>query len=129
MCLGGQLNNFFILGLWYGLKFTLAHLSSYLTPLQVIATRTFLVLFLRIPAKQYTVWIVLIGNWSLLFAIILAGPATAMIQKHGPYCEHPQYESPFLTEFDSDLQMASQTTGVGSLQIIQSNASRAYRKP
>jgi hypothetical protein len=85
-------------------KLTSAHLSLYLTPLQVIATRTFFVLFLRVPAKHYTVWIVLIGNWSLLFAIVLAGPATAMIQKHGPYCEHSQYESPFLADLTTTFR-------------------------
>ncbi|KAI0256435.1 hypothetical protein BJV78DRAFT_1278922 [Lactifluus subvellereus] len=51
----------------------------------VIATRTFLVLFLRFPVKRHVMWVVLIGNWSFLFAIVIAGPATAMIQNDGPY--------------------------------------------
>lgn len=50
----------------------------------VIATRTFLVLFLRVPHKRYTMWITLIANWSLLGAIVIAGPATAS-DKLGPF--------------------------------------------
>ncbi|KAH8984511.1 hypothetical protein EDB92DRAFT_1819049 [Lactarius akahatsu] len=51
---------------------------------QVIATRTFLVLFLRVPHKRYTMWITLIANWSLLGAIVIAGPATTS-DKLGPF--------------------------------------------
>ncbi|KAI9442654.1 hypothetical protein H4582DRAFT_2073251 [Lactarius indigo] len=50
----------------------------------VIATRTFLVLFLRVPHKRYTMWITLIANWSLLGAIVIAGPATTS-DKLGPF--------------------------------------------
>ncbi|KAI9457101.1 hypothetical protein BJY52DRAFT_522120 [Lactarius psammicola] len=50
----------------------------------VIATRTFLVLFLRVPHKRYTMWITLTANWSLLGAIVIAGPATAS-DKRGPF--------------------------------------------
>ncbi|KAH9012904.1 hypothetical protein EDB85DRAFT_1900043 [Lactarius pseudohatsudake] len=50
----------------------------------VIATRTFLVLFLRVPDKRYTMWITLIANWSLLGAIVIAGPATTS-DKLGPF--------------------------------------------
>lgn len=50
----------------------------------VIAIGTFLVLFLRIPHKRYTKWITLVANWSLLGAIVIAGPTTASV-KHGPF--------------------------------------------
>ncbi|KAH8994661.1 hypothetical protein EDB86DRAFT_3167243 [Lactarius hatsudake] len=50
----------------------------------VIATRTFLVLFLRVPHKRYTMWITLIANWSLLGAIVIAGPAMTS-DKLGPF--------------------------------------------
>ncbi|KAF8267937.1 hypothetical protein EI94DRAFT_1579359 [Lactarius quietus] len=50
----------------------------------VIATRTFLVLFLRVPHRRYTKWITLIANWSLFGAIVTAGPAIATVE-HGPF--------------------------------------------
>jgi hypothetical protein len=55
--------------------------------LQVIATRTFSVLFLRLDTKHYEKWIVLIAQWSLIGAIVIGGPATARTDEHGPYCE------------------------------------------
>ena len=98
-------------------------------PLQVIATRTFSVLFLRFPAvKPHIMWIVLVGSWSFIFAIVIAGPATARIQNAGPYCEHSSYESPLSTAFYNDPQTASRVTGVGYLQIICSSVSRAYSR-
>ncbi|KAI0295876.1 hypothetical protein B0F90DRAFT_1637285, partial [Multifurca ochricompacta] len=54
----------------------------------VIAMRTFMVLFVRIPSKRYSMWISLIGTWSLIGTIVIAGPATAKSDRHGPYCEH-----------------------------------------
>jgi hypothetical protein len=56
--------------------------------LQVIATRTFSVFFLRMEYMHYEKWIVLVVQWSLIGAIIIGGPATAKIDKHGPYCEN-----------------------------------------
>jgi len=51
----------------------------------VIASRTFLVLFLRIETRRYTMWIVLIGVWSFVGVIVTGGPATARTDIHGPY--------------------------------------------
>ena len=55
--------------------------------LQVIATRTFNVLFLRLETKHFEKWIVLIAQWSLIGAIVIGGPATTRADRHGPYCE------------------------------------------
>lgn len=55
--------------------------------LQVIAVRTFLDLFLRVAHYRYTMWITLIAIWSLVGAVVIAGPATAS-GNHGPFCEH-----------------------------------------
>jgi len=60
-----------------------------LTALQVIATRTFYVLFLRLEVKHYMMWLVLIAQWSFVGALVIAGPATAKTDKHGPFCEQP----------------------------------------
>jgi hypothetical protein len=97
MCWEGHLCNISILGLWYDCGADIDASFVIFNPVQAIATRTFFVLFLRLPAKRSTMWIVLVGNWSFLFSIVIAGPATAMIQKDGPYCEHSPYESPFLS--------------------------------
>jgi len=53
--------------------------------LQVIASRTFSVFFLRLDTKHYVKWIVLISQWSLIGAIVIGGPATVRTDEHGPY--------------------------------------------
>lgn len=55
--------------------------------LQVIASRTFTVFFLRLESKSYEKWIVVIAQWSLIGAIVIGGPATVRTDEHGPYCE------------------------------------------
>lgn len=70
--------------------------------LQVIASRTFSVLFLRLDTKHYVKWIVLISQWSLIGAIVIGGPATVRTDKHGPYCEKLfalRFFSDFMTTF------------------------------
>ncbi|KAI0259228.1 hypothetical protein BC834DRAFT_641977 [Gloeopeniophorella convolvens] len=51
----------------------------------IIAVRTFWVLFLRIPIKHHLMWVTLVGSWSLIGAIIIAGPATINVNKSGPF--------------------------------------------
>jgi hypothetical protein len=80
--------------------------------LQVIATRTFSVLFLRLDTKHYEKWIVLIAQWSLIGAIVIGGPATARTDKHGPYCEK-LFDPQICTNFMTTFQMASWANGVG----------------
>jgi hypothetical protein len=74
-------------GLWYACPFDLGTTRVVFNLLQVIAIRTFTVLFLRLEAKSYEKWIVLIAQWSLIGAIVIGGPATASTDRHGPYCE------------------------------------------
>jgi hypothetical protein len=80
--------------------------------LQVIATRTFSVLFLHLETKHYEKWIVLIAQWSLIGAIVIGGPATVKIDKHGPYCEK-LFDLQIVTNFMTTFQMASWVIGVG----------------
>lgn len=65
----------------------LVHLEVVFNLSQVIATRTFTVLFLRLDNKRYEKWIVLIAQWSLIGTIVIGGPATARTDRHGPYCK------------------------------------------
>jgi len=51
----------------------------------VIATNTFFVLFLRVDFKHYAMWLVMFSQWSLIGAIIIAGPATTSGSKTGPF--------------------------------------------
>ncbi|KAH9963805.1 hypothetical protein BC827DRAFT_1266148 [Russula dissimulans] len=51
----------------------------------VIATRTFYVLVLRFDDKHYMTWLVLVAQWSFVGALVIAGPATARTDKHGPF--------------------------------------------
>jgi len=51
----------------------------------VIATRIFIVLFLRLKVKRSVMWLVMISQWSLIGAIGIAGPATVGSNKHGPF--------------------------------------------
>jgi hypothetical protein len=81
-------------------------------PLQVIATRTFSVLFLRLDTKHFVKWIVLIAQWSLICAIVIGGPATVRTDKHGPYCEK-SFDLLFSTSFMTTFQMALWMMGVG----------------
>jgi hypothetical protein len=60
----------------------------YSTTPQVIATRIFIVLFLRLKVKRNVMWLVMISQWSLICAIGIAGPATVGSNKHGPFCEY-----------------------------------------
>ena len=101
--------NIIIPGLWYGSDVDTGTAIVYASLLQVIATYTFSVLFLRLPVKRKRniAWIVIVGNWSLLFAIVIAGPATASIQKDGPYCEYSQYGAPFQRFLTTTLQTES----------------------
>lgn len=75
-------------------------------PLQVIASRTFSVFFLRLDTRHYVKWIVLISQWSLIGAIVIGGPATVRIDKHGPYCEESfdlQFPPVLITTFQMAL--------------------------
>jgi len=92
---------------------TLVQLELYSTyPLQVIATRTFSVLFLRLDTKRYERWIVLIAQWSLIGSIIIGGPATVRTDKHGPYCEK-SFDLRIFTDFMTTFQMVLWAIGVG----------------
>ena len=77
----------YFLGLWYGWWFYIRKTGAVFNLLQVIATRTFSVLFLRLDTKHYEKWIVLIAQWSLIGTIVIGGPATAKSDRHGPFCE------------------------------------------
>jgi hypothetical protein len=97
--------------------FGAAHNSTLVTevvfkPLQVIAARTFSVLFLRLDTKHYVKWIVLIAQWSLISTIVIGGPATVRTDKHGPYCEK-SFDLLFPTDFITAFQMALWEIGVG----------------
>jgi hypothetical protein len=89
MCREARLLDSFVLGLWYGIRVGLDTTDVVLTALQVIATRTFYVLVLRFDDKHYMTWLVLVAQWSFVGALVIAGPATARTDKHGPFCEQP----------------------------------------
>lgn len=69
-------------------ELTLVRLGRVFNPLQVIAMRIFIVLFLRLEVKRSVMWLVMVSQWSLIGAIAFAGPATARTDRHGPFCEH-----------------------------------------
>jgi hypothetical protein len=99
-------------GLWYGWWFDLGTTGVEFNLLQVIATRTFSVLFLRLDTKHYEKWIVLIAQWSLIGAIVIGGPATARTDRHGPYCEK-LFDLRIFTKLITTFQMALRAIGVG----------------
>jgi hypothetical protein len=112
-------------GLWYGPRIDIGRLVF--NPLQVIATRIFIVLFLRLEVKRSVMWLVMISQWSLIGAIGFAGPATARTDKHGPFCEYSyRRSSRFLKRSDDHLQMALRIIGVGYLRTILPIALCAY---
>ncbi|EIM87000.1 uncharacterized protein STEHIDRAFT_167889 [Stereum hirsutum FP-91666 SS1] len=51
----------------------------------IIALHTFCVLFLRLPLKQIAMWGTLIGTWSSIIAVVIAGPATMDTEHRGPF--------------------------------------------
>lgn len=58
-----------------------------LSLLQIIALHTFCVLFLRLPLKRVAMWGTLIGTWSAIIAVVIAGPATMDTEHRGPFCK------------------------------------------
>lgn len=79
--------NWFLSGLWCGLRIDIGTTELRFKLPQIIAIRTFVDLFLRVEVDNYAMWLVMISQWSLIGAIVIAGPATAKIEKHGPFCE------------------------------------------
>ena len=114
--------NRFISGPWYGPRIDIGTTGMVLNPPQVIATNTFFVLFLRVEFKRYALWLVMFSQWSLIGAIIIAGPATTSGSTTGPFCEQPSYDSCFFTRFDDHLQTAFQAIGVGYLRTMKFSA-------
>ena len=95
-------------------ELTLVGLGPVFNPLQVIATRIFIVLFLRLEVKRSVMWLVMVSQWSLIGAIAFAGPATARTDKHGPFCEHSYPHCSIRS--DDRLQTALRIIGVGYLR-------------
>lgn len=101
-------------------------MELYLKLLQVIATRTFSVFFLRTDYVHYEKWIVLVAQWSLIGAIVIGGPATVK-SEHGPYCEK-LFDLHVFTNLMTAFKMALWAIGVGLLQTILSSALCTYFK-
>jgi len=60
-------------------------------------------LFLRVEVENYAMWLVMISQWSLIGVIVIAGPATAKIEKHGPFCEQSSYDLPPFHRFNDHI--------------------------
>jgi len=51
----------------------------------VIAGHTFCLLFLELKVRQFVLWVMMIGGWSFVGALVILGPATADETKRGPF--------------------------------------------
>jgi len=51
----------------------------------VIAGHTFCLLFLELKVRQFVLWVMMIGGWSVVAALVIYGPATADETKKGPF--------------------------------------------
>jgi len=51
----------------------------------VIAGHTFCLLFLELQVRQFVLWVMMIGGWSFVGALVILGPATADETKKGPF--------------------------------------------
>lgn len=120
-----KLFNRFISGLWYGMIW-LWYMELYSNLLQVIATRTFSVFFLRTDYVHYEKWIVLVAQWALIGAIVIGGPAMVKTE-HGPYCEK-LFDLQIFTDLITAFQMALWEIGVGLLQTILFSALCTYSR-
>ena len=53
---------------------------------QLIAVNTFYILFLNMDPPKLMLIAMLFGGWSLIFTLVIAGPATMNTGKDGSFC-------------------------------------------
>lgn len=53
---------------------------------QLIAVNTFYILFLNMDPPKLMLMAMLFGGWSLIFTLVIAGPATMNTGKDGSFC-------------------------------------------